>query len=86
MFRFQKELNQIGEGDLTQVISLRQKDQITSIADNLNQMRTNLHEKILTIKEEVENIIESASTKDVPPDLIKQLKHLDQKIGSNFKI
>jgi methyl-accepting chemotaxis protein len=86
LFRFQKELTQIGEGNLTQVISLRKKDQITSIADNLNQMRTNLHEKILTIKEEVENIIESASTKDVPPDLIEQLKLLDQKIGSNFKI
>lgn len=86
LFRFQKELNQIGEGNLTQTISLRKKDQITSIADNLNQMRTNLHEKILSIKKEVENIIESASTGDVPPDLIEQLKQLDQKIGSNFKI
>lgn len=86
LFRFQKELKQIGEGDLTQIISLRDKDQITAIADSLNQMRANLHDKILTIKEELDKIIELASIKDVPPDFIKQLKHLDQKIGSDFKI
>jgi methyl-accepting chemotaxis protein len=86
LFRFQKELKQIGEGNLTQIISLRDKDQITAIADSLNQMRANLHDKILTIKEELDKIIELASIKDVPPDFIKQLKHLDQKIGSDFKI
>jgi methyl-accepting chemotaxis protein len=86
LFRFQKELKEIGEGNLTQVIKLRKNDQITAMADSLNQMRTDLQNKILTIKKEVEQIIESASEQDIPPGLIKQLNQLDQKIGNNFKI
>jgi len=86
LFRFQKELKEIGEGNLTQVIKLRKNDQITAMADSLNQMRTDLQNKILGIKEEVEQIIESASGQDIPPGLIQQLNHLNQKIGSDFKI
>jgi len=86
LFRFQKELKEIGEGNLTQVIKLRKNDQITAMADSLNQMRTDLQNKILGIKEEVEQIIESASGQDIPPGLIQQLNHLNQKIGSDFKV
>ncbi len=86
LFRFQKELKEIGEGNLTQVIKLRKNDQITAMADSLNQMRTDLQNKILGIKEEVEQIIESASGQDIPPDLSKRLDHLNQKIRNNFKV
>jgi methyl-accepting chemotaxis protein len=86
LFRFQKELKEIGEGNLTQVIKLRKNDQITAIADSLNQMRTGLKNSILSIKEEVEQIIESTSGQDIPPELMKQLNHLNQTIENNFKI
>ena len=86
LFRFQKELNQISEGNLTQAIKLREKDQITPMAESLDQMRVNLQEKVIAIKEEVEKILESASGQDVPPELVKQLNQLHQKIGSNFKV
>jgi methyl-accepting chemotaxis protein len=86
LFRFQKELREIGEGNLTQVIKLRKKDQVKAMADSLDQMRVNLQKKILDIKEEVEQIIESTSGQDIPPDLSKRLDHLNQKIRNNFKI
>ena len=86
LFRFQKELREIGEGNLTQVIKLRKNDQVKAMADSLNQMRTDLQNKILAIKEEVEQIIESTSGQDIPPDLSKRLDHLNQKIRNNFKI
>ena len=86
LFRFQKELREIGEGNLTQVIKLRKNDQVKAMADSLNQMRTNLQNKILAIKEEVEQIIESASGQDIPPDLSKRLDNLNQKIRNNFKV
>jgi methyl-accepting chemotaxis protein len=86
LFRFQKELKEIGNGDLSKVVKLRKKDQVKAIADSLNQMRANLQEKILDIKEEVEQIIESTSGQDIPPDLSKQLDHLNQKIRNNFKV
>lgn len=86
LFRFQKELKEIGNGDLSKVVKLRKKDQVKAIADSLNQMRANLQEKILDIKEEVEQIIESTSGQDIPPDLSKRLDHLNQKIRNNFKV
>ena len=86
LFRFQKELDQIGEGNLTKTIQLREKDQIAAMAESLEQMRVSLQRKIAATKEEVEKIIESASGKDVPPELVKQLNQLHQNIGSNFEV
>jgi methyl-accepting chemotaxis protein len=56
------------------------------MADSLNQMRENLQKKILDIKEEVEQIIESTSGQEIPPDLVTRLDHLNQKIKNNFKV
>jgi len=86
LFRFEKELKKIGEGDLTKSIKLRKNDQITDMADSLNQMVASLHEKILFIQTEVENILESASKQDVTRDFIEELKRLQQKIGDKFKM
>jgi methyl-accepting chemotaxis protein len=86
LFRFQKELREIGEGNLTQVIKLRKNDQVKAMADSLDQMRVNLQKKILNVKEEVEQIIESTSGQDIPPDLLKRLDQLNQTIRNNFKV
>ena len=86
LFRFQKELKEIGDGDLSKVVKIRKKDQVKAIADSLDQMRANLQKKILDIKDEVEQIIESTSRQDIPPDLSKRLDHLNQKIRNNFKV
>lgn len=86
LFRFQKELKEIGDGDLSKVVKIRKKDQVKAIADSLNQMRASLQKKILDIKEEVEQIIESTSGQDIPADISKRLDHLNQKIRNNFKV
>lgn len=86
LFRFEKELKEIGNGDLSKVVKVRKKDQIKAMADSLNQMRANLQKKILDIKKEVEQIIESTSGQEIPPDLVTRLDHLNQKIKNNFKV
>lgn len=86
LFRFEKELKEIGKGDLTKSIRLRKKDQITDMADSLNKMTASLHGKVLDIRTGVENLIESASKQNAPQELIEDLNHLHQKIGINFKI
>jgi len=86
LFRFQKELNQIASGNLTQAIKLREKDQIAAMAESLEQMRVSLQKKVFAIKEDVEKIMETASGQDVPPELVKQLNQLNQTIGKNFEV
>ena len=86
MFRFEKELKAIGEGDLTRKIRLREKDQITDMADGLNKMIAGLHDKVLVMQTDVEHLLESASKQNAPKLLIEELNHLHQKIGGSFKI
>ncbi len=86
LFRFEKELKQIGEGDLTNSVRLRRKDQITGIADNLNMMISSLRYKLLGIQTEVDNIRKTASEQNTPKDVIDGLNHLHNKIESNFEI
>lgn len=86
LFRFEKELKEIEEGDLTKSIKLRKKDQAADLADSLNKMTAGLHEKVLDIRTMVEHLIEAASKQNAPQELIEDLNHLHQKIGMNFKI
>ncbi len=86
LFRFQKELKEIGNGDLSNIVKMRKDDQVKAIADSLDQMRANLQKKILDIKLEVEQIIESTAGQEIPPDLVKRLDHLNQMIRNNFKV
>lgn len=86
MFRFEKEIKEIGLGDLTKTIRLRKKDQITEIAEDLNKMTASLHEKVVDIQTGVEHLLELASKQNAPQGLIEELNRLKQKIQSSFKI
>ena len=86
LFRFDKEIKKIGEGDLTTVVTLRNKDQITDLADTLNKMTASLREKILSIQEGVAQSIERASQENASEKLNEQLNHLHKQIGEHFKV
>jgi methyl-accepting chemotaxis protein len=86
MFRFQKEIEKMGAGNLTQKIQLRDKDQIESLAKSLDSMRGSLKEKIQTIRSDVAMILNTASSHDAPQEVVEQLKHLQQQVENNFKV
>jgi len=85
LFRFEKDIKEIGQGDLTKKIGLRKKDQITDMADSLNKMTASLNEKVLDIRTGVEHLVKSAAKQNAPQGLIEELNRLNQKIKSNFK-
>ena len=86
LFRFEKELREIGSGNLKNVIFLRKEDQITDMADELNKMTESLHGKVLDVRTSVEDLQASLSGKDVPDEIVEGLEGLHQKIDANFKI
>lgn len=88
MIRFEKDINQIGQGDLTKVIRLRNKDQLTATAENLNKMTKSLRQKVLDIREDLTGITEaiSSSEVEVPGRLIPDLNALQQKVETYFKV
>lgn len=86
MFRFEKELKEIGEGDLTKKVFLRKKDQAEDLADCINDMAASLHGKVIYIRNGIEQILESARRENASKDLIEKLEKLHQDILSNLKI
>jgi len=86
MFRFESDLKQIGKGDLTTTIRLREKDQITEMADSLNQMTQSLRGKVQALENEVEQVLESAMEQGAPDKVVHDLDHLLQDIGRHFII
>lgn len=86
MFRIERGLKEVSSGDLTQNIRLRNKDQITALAENFNIMTTNLHDRVQEIRNEVELLIDSASESNASEELIAKLKQLNHKIGNSFII
>jgi methyl-accepting chemotaxis protein len=86
LFRFEKELKKIGDGNLTTIITIREKDQIPEMADSINQMVCTLHKKMLDVQKKVDSICESATAQDTPESIVHELDNLQENIKNNFKI
>ena len=86
LFRFENEIREIAEGDLTRAIKLRKEDQITEMAESLNRMSSQLREKLLGIQADLTRVIESVSEEKTTEELIDDLKAVHHKIGVSFKV
>ncbi len=86
MFRFEKDLKQIGKGDLTVVIHLREKDQILEMANSLNEMTTSLRGKVQALESEVEAVLELAVQRDACEEIAQKLEHVYYSIRKHFII
>lgn len=86
LFRLEKEVKEIGEGDLTRRVVFRENDQITALAGGLTGMTASLNKKVLEIRTGVEGLIETSSGKNAPRELIDGLNNLHKKIEDNFRI
>ncbi len=86
MFRFEKDLKDIGQGDLTKKVRLRKKDQLTNLANGLNTMTASLHEKVVSTQVEVEQLIELASKEKAPQRLVEGLNLLHKNLNQHFRI
>lgn len=84
MFRFEKEIQTIAQGDLCKKIVLRKQDQVKEMADSLNQMVKSLHDKVNEIYLEIDILQQSTKEQHVPDQIVDGIKSLKQKIEKNF--
>ena len=81
VYRMERVARGIGEGDLTNFIKLRQRDELKDLADSMNEMTMGLRNKVVSLKEataEVKDQIESIkNSKDTT-----KLEETLQKINS----
>ncbi len=86
MFRFEKEIKIIAGGDLTVNIHLRRKDQITELAEDINNMTASLNKKVTDIRTGLEQAIEKAETDIAPEKLVEELNDLHKKFEQHFEL
>lgn len=86
LFRFEKEISEIAEGDLTKVIQLRKKDEITDMADNLNRMTRSLRSLLLELREELDDAVRLAEEEKASEGLVKKLREAQKTVHGRFKV
>lgn len=64
LYRFEMVLKKLNEGDLTQKVFLRKKDQLQEIAENFNSTLLSLRNKIQSVDEEIKNLEQSFTSED----------------------
>ena len=77
LFRFQRSLEEISDGNLTGRIRLRHKDQLGDLGESINQMAESMDRKIGRLKRE----IHAASEHGAPKESLARLKE----IADSFK-
>jgi methyl-accepting chemotaxis protein len=86
MFRFEKDLEEISQGNLKKQIHIRANDQFGSVAENLNKMVESLNGKLCEIKQDLERVSEAASMQQLPQAFLDDLEECRKKIDSKFKL
>jgi methyl-accepting chemotaxis protein len=86
LIRFEKEVSEIGEGRLTNKITLRKEDQMVEMAGCLNRMAEHLHGKIVGIRDGVVQAREAAVAGNAPEETVAQLKRVERLIEDSFTL
>ncbi len=86
LFRLEKELDEIGQGDLTKMVVLRDKDQVNALAQSITVMAEQLHTKVSDIRDSVDQIASSTEHDDSGKKLAGKLEDVKKRIDSHFQL
>ncbi len=86
LYRLQKELSTIGNGDLTLHVSLRKRDQVAELAQSLNNAVMQLRDKILEVKTDLDELDRIAREANVSQELVQAIDRTRANLQSRFII
>lgn len=86
MYRFEKELAKIGQGDLRTKVVLRQHDQAVDMAHCINSMTESLHHRIEELRIELEALNRIAIDHQAPDAVVQKIGALQQGLEHTFKL
>ena len=76
LYRFEKTLDEIGQGNLAQQVCLRKDDRLQDFAASLNSMTDGLRRRVERMQTQSERLRQMAETLDAPSDLQNEIKRL----------
>lgn len=86
LFRFEKDLNCIAEGDLRLRIRLREKDQFKDLAESLNRMTRGLNSKLVETEADLQRLYQIAHQSNIPQDVQEEFQSLLSSLQNRFQL
>jgi methyl-accepting chemotaxis protein len=86
LYRFEKELSEIAHGDLTKVVQLRKRDEVTEMAENLNRMTSSLRARLLEIRGLLDEASKLAQEEKASEPLVEKLRKARSVVHENFRV
>ena len=86
MFRFEKDLEDIAQGNLQKHIQTRKGDQFGNVALNLNSMVLGLNKKVSEVQRELDRIAVAAAEQNLPKAFRDDLEECRRDFDSQFKL
>jgi methyl-accepting chemotaxis protein len=86
LYRLEKEIRRIGEGDLSVRVALRRKDQVGELAQALNEATSSVHSKLLRMAEKLEEAKVVAAREEGCRETLSKLEELENRIRRDFAL
>jgi len=86
MFRFDKDIQRIAQGDLKSRIYIRNGDQLEEVANSLNNMIVSLNQKVTTIRTELADLSSKRESEDISMTVLDDITALESKIDQMFEL
>ena len=84
LYRLEKEITRIGEGDLSVQVSLRRKDQIGELAQTLNMATSQVHTKVFHLAEKLNEARALAAREGSCQETLALLDQLEDQLRAEF--
>jgi methyl-accepting chemotaxis protein len=85
LYHFEKALAVLAEGDLTEMVVLREGDKLQGLADSINAMAGSLNDRVLRVKVLVADMKARARADGADGEALGALEELDRSLKSLFK-
>ena len=85
LYRFSRAMGQAAQGDLSQRLVLRKKDQLKDLAEEFNSMTQCLASRLNEIDCRIEELQAKAANFGASPELMDELKELRNNLHSSFR-
>lgn len=86
MFRFDRDIQRIAQGDLKSRIHIRKGDQLEEVANSLNNMIVSLNQKVTTIRAELADLSRKRESEEISMTVLDDITALESKIDQMFEL
>lgn len=86
MFRFEKDIQRVAQGDLKSRIYIRKGDQLEEMANSLNSMIDSLNQKVSAVRAELGAFSKKRESEEISLEILDSIIAIESKIDQMFEL